>query len=115
MNPLVPFVYAATLEHLENGDVATIQSFETLFANVVQVIVALAGVVLFIMFVVSGFTFLSQAAIPKNLNRQEERSRTQSSGSLSLLLHIFSSGSSGNLPASPESQRSPLLLHPNPH
>lgn len=69
MNPLVPFVYAATLGHLENGDVATIQSFETLFSNVVQVIVLLAGMVLFIMFVVSGFTFLFSGGDPKKLEQ----------------------------------------------
>ena len=58
-----------TLQHLENGDVATIQSLETLFLNVLNVIVALAGVALFLMFVVSGFSFLFSGGDPKKLEQ----------------------------------------------
>lgn len=51
-------MHASQLGSLEDTDVATIQSLETLFANFVKTIVALAGVALFIMFVVAGFTYL---------------------------------------------------------
>jgi hypothetical protein len=69
MKLLIPVVHAATLENLQNGDVATIQSVQTLFVNVIGVIVALAGVALFIMFVVSGFSFLFSGGDPKKLEQ----------------------------------------------
>jgi len=64
-------VHAATLQNLggPNSDVATIQSLTTLFTNVIGVIVALAGVALFIMFVVSGFSFLFSSGDPKKLEQ----------------------------------------------
>lgn len=40
------------------GDVATIQGFECLFYNVLQVITALAGIAFFIMFISGGFNYL---------------------------------------------------------
>jgi hypothetical protein len=40
------------------GDVATIQGFECLFYNVLQVVAALAGLVFFVMFVSGGFKYL---------------------------------------------------------
>jgi cytochrome bd-type quinol oxidase subunit 2 len=70
MKSLFPDVFAAQLGNLQGGgDVATIQSLATLFTNILGVIVALAGVVLFIMFVVSGFSFLFSAGDPKKLEQ----------------------------------------------
>jgi hypothetical protein len=43
---------------IANGDVATIQGFECLFANILQVIVAFAGLAFFIMFIIGGFNYL---------------------------------------------------------
>lgn len=41
-----------------NGDVATIQGLECLFFNILQVIVGLAGIAFFIMFLNGGFQYL---------------------------------------------------------
>ncbi|KKU82963.1 MAG: hypothetical protein UY10_C0018G0002 [Microgenomates group bacterium GW2011_GWA2_47_8] len=50
-------------------DVATIQSLETLFGNVVGVIVQLSVVALFIMFIVAGFSFLFSGGDAKKLEQ----------------------------------------------
>ena len=47
--------------------VATIQCLVPLFANVVKAVVALGGVMLFIMLLVGGFNFLFSAGDPKKL------------------------------------------------
>ena len=62
-------VFAKTLEYLggPDKDVATIQSLETLFANLVRSIVALAGIALFVMLLVAGFKFLFSAGDQKKL------------------------------------------------
>lgn len=62
-------VHAKELGSLEDTDVATIQSLETLFSNFVQTVVALAGVALFIMFVVAGFTFLFAGGDQKKMEQ----------------------------------------------
>ena len=41
-----------------SGDVATIQGLECLFYNILQVIVYIAGIAFFIMFIVGGFNYL---------------------------------------------------------
>jgi NADH:ubiquinone oxidoreductase subunit 6 (subunit J) len=69
MNLLASPVYAKTLEYLENTDVATIQSLETLFVNVIQIVVSLAGVALFLMFIVGGFSFLFSGGDQKKLEQ----------------------------------------------
>jgi hypothetical protein len=69
MRHLIPPVYAATLGNLENGDVATIRSLETLFSNVITVVSSLAGVALFLMIVVAGFSFLFSGGDPKKLEQ----------------------------------------------
>lgn len=61
-------VHAATpWAGLQSQDVATFSSLETLFVNIVQAVVALAGVALFIMVLVAGFGFLFSAGDPKKL------------------------------------------------
>lgn len=40
------------------GDVASIQGFECLFFNVLQVVAALAGLAFFVMFISGGFNYL---------------------------------------------------------
>lgn len=54
---------------LRNGDVATFQSLETLFSNVVQALTALVGVAVFIMFVVGGFSFIFAGGDQKKLEK----------------------------------------------
>ncbi len=66
---VIPVVFAATLDTYKDTGVVTIQSLQGLFTNVISVIVALAGVALFIMFVVSGFSFLFSGGDPKKLEQ----------------------------------------------
>jgi len=67
---IIPKVFAATpLETYQNTGAVTIQSLEGLFTNVVGAIVALAGVALFVMFVIAGFSFLFSAGDPKKLEQ----------------------------------------------
>lgn len=49
------------------GDVATIKGFERLFANFVTVILELAGIILFIMFLIAGFKYMTSQGDPKAL------------------------------------------------
>jgi hypothetical protein len=65
----IPVVFAAPLPTPDAPDVASIQSLQGLFTNIISVIVALAGVALFIMFVVSGFSFLFSGGDPKKLEQ----------------------------------------------
>jgi len=62
-------VYAAQWVGLQNGDVATFQSLESLFSNVVQALTALVGVAVFIMFVVGGFSFIFAGGDQKKLEK----------------------------------------------
>jgi hypothetical protein len=48
-------------------DVATIQGFERIFANVITVVIELAGVILFLTFIVAGFKYLTSSGDPKAL------------------------------------------------
>lgn len=52
-----------------DSDVATIYSLETLFANVVGVVVSLSGAALFVMFIIAGFSFLFGGGDPKKLEQ----------------------------------------------
>lgn len=54
---------------LEDTDVATIGSLEGLFSNLVTGIVSLAGVAVFVMILVSGFSFLFAGGDPKKLEQ----------------------------------------------
>jgi len=49
------------------GDVATIQGLECLFFNVLQVIVGLAGIVFFVMFINGGFQYLFSSSDQKQV------------------------------------------------
>lgn len=48
-----------------NNDVATIVGIECLFSNILQVIMVLAGLVFFAMFIVGGFKYLTAGGDPK--------------------------------------------------
>lgn len=50
-----------------NADVPTIQGLECLFFNVLQVIIAVAGLVFFVMFIKGGFSFMLSQGDPKAL------------------------------------------------
>lgn len=47
------------------SDVPTIQGFECLFANILQVITTIAGFVFFFMFISGGFKYLTSGGDPK--------------------------------------------------
>ena len=49
------------------GDVATIQGLECLFGNILQVIVSLAGIVFFVMFINGGFQYLFSSGDQKKV------------------------------------------------
>lgn len=49
--------------------VATIQCFVPLFGNIITAIVQIAGVALFIMFIIAGYNFLMSGGNPKQLER----------------------------------------------
>lgn len=57
-------------------DVATIQGFECIFYNVLQVIVVVAGLVFFVMFIVGGFQYL--------LSSNDQKAVAQASSTLTL-------------------------------
>lgn len=44
------------------GDVATLKGLEAIFYNVVAVVLAIAGIVLFIMLIIGGFKYMSAGA-----------------------------------------------------
>ena len=48
-----------------SGDVATIQGFECLFANILKVVMGLAGLTFFAMFIVGGFKYITSGGDPK--------------------------------------------------
>lgn len=66
---------APTWSNLENVDltsgdgVATIGSLASIFSNIMQAVVALSGVVLFIMLVIGGFNFLLSGGDQKKLEK----------------------------------------------
>lgn len=49
----------------EFSDVPTIQGFECLFINILQVITTLAGLTFFFMFIIGGFKYLTSGGDPK--------------------------------------------------
>jgi len=51
--------------HIKEGDVATIKGFEVIFANVLSVALALAGIVLFVMLIMGGFRYMTAGGDPK--------------------------------------------------
>lgn len=48
-------------------NVATLKGLEAIFSNIVSVALALAGIVLFVMFLVGGFRYLTSGGDPKAL------------------------------------------------
>lgn len=49
------------------GDVAKLQDLEGVFGNVVSVVLGLAGVVLFIMLLLGGFSYITSGGDPKKV------------------------------------------------
>ena len=53
------------VQTVKGVDVPTIQGFECLFANVLKVVVTVAGLAFFIMFIVGGFQYMQTSNDPK--------------------------------------------------
>lgn len=49
--------------------IATLQGFECLFANILQIIILLAGFAAFIVLIIGGFQYLTSAGDPKQLQK----------------------------------------------
>ena len=65
---MAAFEWKFTTDCLYQGDVATFKCFEPLFKNLVSTVLALAGVGLFVMLVVGGFSFLLSGGDQKKLD-----------------------------------------------
>ena len=50
---------------VNRGDVATIRGFERIFSNLVTIVLELAAIILFIMFIIGGFKYLTSQGDPK--------------------------------------------------
>jgi len=55
-----------------NQDVAQLQELETVFGNIVQALLALAGIVLFIMLLTGGFKYLTAGGDPKQVEAAQK-------------------------------------------
>lgn len=66
---LIPAVFAKELPTFEDTGVASIASLETLFSNIVRIVMSLGAVALFLMFVVGGFSFLFSGGDQKKLEQ----------------------------------------------
>jgi len=51
------------------NDVATVKGFECLFANIIQIIIPVAGLVFFAMLIIGGFQYLTAGGDPKSFCR----------------------------------------------
>jgi len=51
----------------KTGDVATLQGFECIFANLLSIVIPLAGLAAFIVIIAAGFQYLTSAGDPKKL------------------------------------------------
>jgi hypothetical protein len=61
--------WKSTTDCIQNVDVATIKCLEPLFKNVVSAATALAGVALFLMLIVGGYSFLFAGGDQKKLEK----------------------------------------------
>jgi len=52
---------------VSNGDVATIQGFECLFANILKVVMGAAGLAFFAMLIIGGFKYITSGGDPKKI------------------------------------------------
>jgi len=55
-------------EHLQD-DVATFKSLETVFSNILNIAIRLAGIILFVMLVAGGFNYLTSGGNPERAKK----------------------------------------------
>jgi len=67
-------------------DVATIQGFECIFSNFLQIATTLAGITLFVMLLIGGFKYMTSGGDPK---ASEQAKGTMTSALLGLILLIL--------------------------
>lgn len=72
----------------EGGQVATFKFFETVFGNVIQILLGLAGIVLFIMLLAGGFKYLTSGGDPKAVEGAK-KTLTYAIGGMVLLAMAF--------------------------
>ena len=53
----------------KTGDIATLQGLECIFANILSIIIPLAGLAAFITLIIGGFQYLTSAGDPKQLQK----------------------------------------------
>jgi len=69
---LIPYIHAAEdWNSTLDNDVATIGSLVPLFKNIVSAVLAFSGVVLFVMLLVGGFSFLFSGGDPKQVQKAQ--------------------------------------------
>lgn len=55
----------------QTGDIANLQGFECIFANILSIIIPLAGLAAFVVLIVGGFQYLTSAGDPKQLQKAQ--------------------------------------------
>lgn len=73
-------------EKIDASDVATIQGLECAFGNVIGVVLALAGVVVFVTFIIGGFKYLTSGSDPKAVESAKHALTAAISGLVVLVL-----------------------------
>lgn len=53
----------------KTGDIANLQGFECIFANILSIIIPLAGLAAFVTLIIGGFQYLTSAGDPKQLQK----------------------------------------------
>jgi len=53
----------------KTGDIANLQGFECIFANILSIIIPLAGLAAFVTLILGGFQYLTSAGDPKQLQK----------------------------------------------
>lgn len=75
-------------EHLDpESGVPTLQSLETIFSNTLNIVITLAGVILFIMLIAGGFNYLTSGGDPE---KNKKASGTLTWAIIGLILLIVS-------------------------
>ena len=82
-----PILATDSWDYLENNDVATIKSFETLFTNVIGIAITLIGLTTFAMIITGGIKYLTSGGDPK---ATETAQATITQGVIGLVLAVAS-------------------------
>lgn len=78
---------ATSWNYIEDTDVATLKSLETVFSNLISVVIGLLGIVTFVMILIGGFQYLISAGDAK---KTEAAQATLTKGVIGLVLAVAS-------------------------